>query len=214
MTTIIRMVFIAFFLGIVSCLQKEQNIYWKDRDAPFVNYINSTSIYISTANSITLLSKIDQILIWGTYENTKGVIMGTDTSGNTKWTYSLYMPCVYIFVDEKESSINSILFQPGYGLEVHSYNASNALNRFFMYELQDQTITQINDATISGDFNWVLVTKSDNTWIIIMITKIRRKNYLCSNNLSLKSFRFVSSDPILIGSDSSNIVYRGWLFSL
>lgn len=82
-----------------------------------------------------------------------------------------------------------------------------------MYELQDSTITEINDATINGDFNWVLVTQSDNSCLMIMITKIRRKTYKCSNNLSFNSFRFISSDPILAGSDSSNTIHFARLLS-
>ena len=75
-----------------------------------------------------------------------------------------------------------------------------------MYELEDANIVEINDATINGDFNWVLVTLNDNSCYMIMITKIRRKTYKCSNTVSFKSIRFLNSDPLVIGNDVTGII--------
>ena len=43
-----------------------------------------------------------------------------------------------------------------------------------------------------------------SSWLL----RLEENNYLCSGNLSFKSFRFVNSDPILIGSDAYNKVYN------
>jgi hypothetical protein len=108
---------------------------------------------------------------------------------------------VHIYVDEQETAIYSILFNPGVGLEVHSYNANDTLDRYYMYELEDPNIVTIEDAAINDDFNWVLVTLNDNSCYIITITKIRRKTYKCTGYVSFKGIRFIKSDPLIIGND-------------
>ena len=91
------------------------------------------------------------------------MIAGTNKNGNLNWFYSIHEPCAYIYTDDKESSVNAILWSSGNTLEIHSYNAENTLDRFYMYELNQTDIIAVNDATVNSDFNWVLTTLSDSS---------------------------------------------------
>lgn len=164
-------------------------------------------------NSLAYLTKTEEILICGVYQTTKGVIAGTDKDGNLNWFYALHEPCAYIYTDDKESTVNAILWSSGNTLEIHSYNSENTLDRYYMYELNTTDIIAVNAASINNDFNWVLVTLSDNSCYMIMITKIRRKVYQCSGQVSFKGLRFINSDPITIGNDPSGNIYSARFLS-
>ena len=188
-------------------LLKEEDILCKNRDSPYTKILDVNATTTDSLNSIAYLKKSEEILLWGTYQSTKGMIAGTNKNGNLNWFYSIHEPCAYIYTDDKESSVNAILWSSGNTLEIHSYNAENTLDRFYMYELNQTDIIAVNDATVNSDFNWVLATLSDSSWLMIMITKIRRKVYQCSNNVVFQSLRFVNSDPVVIGNDNSGTIY-------
>jgi hypothetical protein len=196
-------------------LIKEQDLKCSNRDMSFTKIIGNSTASIGQINSIAQLSKTERILLCGKYNyiSTKGLISSSYKNGTLEWTYAMHMECVHIYVDDKESAIYSILFTSGYGLEVHSYNANDTLDRNYMYELEDANIVTIEDAAINGDFNWVLVTMNDNSCYIIMITKIRRKTYKCTGFVSFKGLRFISSDPLVIGNDVAGNIHIARLFS-
>eukprot|EP00344_Euplotes_crassus_P005875 CAMPEP_0197001934 /NCGR_PEP_ID=MMETSP1380-20130617/6513_1 /TAXON_ID=5936 /ORGANISM="Euplotes crassus, Strain CT5" /LENGTH=437 /DNA_ID=CAMNT_0042419801 /DNA_START=11 /DNA_END=1324 /DNA_ORIENTATION=+ len=215
MSSFINLLLLWMILGVSRSLIREQDLLCGQRDSPFTKIVGNNVTATGQLNSVALLNKNQEILLCGAYSyvSTKGIIGSSSKDGDLKWAYSLHMPCVFIYADDKESSIYSILYTSSFGIEVHSYNSENSLDRNYMYALEDANIASVDDATINGDFNWVLLTKTDNTCYMIMITKIRRKSYKCSSTISLKSFRFINSDPLVIGNDASGVIYSTRLYS-